>query len=176
LYKAIKKYGITNFFVDVLGRYPITELDAAEVKAIIEFGTLAPYGYNLTTGGNANHKCSDQTRKRMAEAQKGKPKSAEARQRMSEARAGKPLSAEVKQKISVVKTGTKYNMVVSKRGIPLSAETKMRMSLSKIGKPCTEEHKRLMREGWRLRRLRKQDALPLFQSGSNTDDSLLAKT
>ena len=51
LLKAIVKYGLDNFFVDVLGQYPIADLDNEEMKAIREFNTLAPYGYNLTKGG-----------------------------------------------------------------------------------------------------------------------------
>jgi group I intron endonuclease len=236
LYKAIKKYGIENFFVGEVGCYPLQDLDDAEVRFIKEFETLAPSGYNLTTGGNANHKCSDEARRKMSEASKGKPKSAEARQRMrkpksaearkhmSEVRKGKPmpanvkaallkanignkLSEETKRKIAATKLGNPHGVGIGKPmsaaaragllkfhiGNHLSAETKQkisaantgksrsmetrkRMSVASKGKPKSEEHKRLMREGWRLRRLRKQDALPLFQSGLNTDDSLLAKT
>jgi group I intron endonuclease len=239
LYAAIKKYGLENFFVGEVGCYPLQDLNDMEVRFIKEFDTLAPSGYNLTTGGNANHKCSAEARRKMSEASKGKPKSEEARQRMrkpksaearqrmrkpkspearkrmAEARRGKPmsentraellkanignklseetkrkiaatklgnphgvgigkpmsaaaragllkfhignhLSAETKQKISAAKTGMKYKMTDKPRK-KLSAETKMRMS-----KPKSAEHKRRMKEGWLLRRLRKQDALPFF--------------
>jgi group I intron endonuclease len=213
LYAAIKKYGIENFFAGEVGCYPLADLDAMEVRFIKEFETLAPDGYNLTTGGYGNHKCSDETRQRMSEATKGRPKSPETRQRMSEAMKGKPKSAETRQRMSAAKKGVpkspeaiqkmveahkrcptilsaaaRKRISEAKKGKPKSEETRKRMSKPKSaearknmskpksaearkrmsdawkGKPKSEETKRRMSEGWRLKKLREQDPLPLFQN------------
>jgi group I intron endonuclease len=187
LHSAIEKYGVNNFFVGEVGMYPIADLDNMEVRFIKELCTLAPEGYNLTTGGGANHKCSDETRKRMSEAKREKPMSATNKDALLKANLGKPmpattkaallranignhLSAETKQKIVLANTGKSHNaetrqrMSEAKKGKPKSAETKQRMSAAWKGKPKSEETKRKMSEGWRLRRLQKQEPLPLFQN------------
>lgn len=51
LNNAIKKYGAENFIVELLIECELDELDNAEKKYILEFNTLKPNGYNLTTGG-----------------------------------------------------------------------------------------------------------------------------
>ena len=50
-YKAIQKYGFSNFTVEILAEVPKNQLDQAEKKYIQLFNTLAPNGYNLTDGG-----------------------------------------------------------------------------------------------------------------------------
>ena len=50
---AIRKYGASSFTLEVLERYENWEdLCEAEKKNIEDFGSLAPGGYNLTTGGD----------------------------------------------------------------------------------------------------------------------------
>lgn len=48
-------------------------MDAAEQFYIAFFGTLAPKGYNLTTGGQSNGEMSDQTKKLIGVKNTGKP-------------------------------------------------------------------------------------------------------
>lgn len=185
LHNAIEKYGLDNFFVGEVGMYPIADLDANEVRFIKELCTLAPEGYNLTTGGGSNHKCSDETRKRMSEAKReksmsatnkaallkaniGKPMHANTKAALLQANIGNQLSAETRQKISVATTGKSHNAETRKRmsaashGKPKSAETRQRMSDAWKGKPKSEEQKRRMKEGWRLKKLRGQESLPLL--------------
>ena len=50
-YQALKKYGLKNFMVEVLAEVKKDQLDAAEIKYIQLFNSLAPSGYNMTTGG-----------------------------------------------------------------------------------------------------------------------------
>lgn len=45
-YKAIQKYGFSNFTVEILAEVPKNQLDQAEKKYIQLFNTLAPNGYN----------------------------------------------------------------------------------------------------------------------------------
>lgn len=54
LSRAIRKYGLQNFSFEVLEECDIQVLDEKEQYYIYYFQTLAPLGYNIATGGNAN--------------------------------------------------------------------------------------------------------------------------
>ena len=98
---AIRQYGEDCFEWTVL-EYDIhtyDELNEAEKYWIREKNSLFPNGYNMKGGGcrTANHHHSEETRKRISIANKGKNKgkkrSEEARKRLSEARKGiKPVN------------------------------------------------------------------------------------
>ena len=119
---AIAKYGRDAFIDDILHDGIIPELlDNYEIEAIKSHNTLAPNGYNLTTGGS-NGRPSDETRRNMSKAHKGKKLSAETRRRMSESRKGenhpfygKPHSAEARDKISKAKRGKTYSAETRKK-------------------------------------------------------------
>jgi len=64
-------------------------LNDLEIEAIAKFNTLAPNGYNLDTGGNSGDSPSEETRRKLAEAHKGKTLSEETRRKISEAHKGK---------------------------------------------------------------------------------------
>jgi group I intron endonuclease len=73
LHRAVKKYGKENFFVEVLCEPPTEELlNEMETYFIDRYCTLAPNGYNLTTGGQSPRP-SDITKQKMREAHLGKP-------------------------------------------------------------------------------------------------------
>lgn len=97
-------------------------------------------GYNLSpkAGSNLGIKHSEETRKRMSVAQKGKPKPA-----LALALTGKKHSEETKRKMSVARTGLKRSpearlrMSIAQKGLkkPMS----MRLSKRKFNKwPCVE--------------------------------------
>ena len=52
-WKAIEKYGWTNFQVDILAEAPIPQLDSLEIYYIEQFQSLAPNGYNIALGGSS---------------------------------------------------------------------------------------------------------------------------
>ena len=54
-HNAIKKYGWNNFKVEILGEFPIEQLNYQERKFIEVYNTLAPYGYNIQYGGDRNY-------------------------------------------------------------------------------------------------------------------------
>lgn len=66
LYKAMKKYGFESFTVEQIVEVNNDELDENEIKFILELDTLAPNGYNLTTGGGYFQHC-DLTKKLISE-------------------------------------------------------------------------------------------------------------
>lgn len=73
LYAAFNKYGMGNFEYDILyeGDFTPDELRALESQAIETHKTYAPFGYNLSTGGEGGH-TSPETRQKMSIAQKAR--------------------------------------------------------------------------------------------------------
>lgn len=131
LYRALRKYGTEAFITTELesGFDNEDALNEAEIRYIAE---LKPQ-YNMTAGGDGTSGLvvSEETRKKLSEVRKGKPKSEEHKRKISEAKKGKPKSEEHKRKLSE-----------SHKGKKLSEETKRKMSESQKGKPKSEEHKR----------------------------------
>lgn len=69
---AFEKYGIENFTIEIVYEASsLEELCQKEQQFIQEFNTLAPNGYNLTTGGE-RPVYSDESRKKMSESSKGR--------------------------------------------------------------------------------------------------------
>jgi group I intron endonuclease len=66
LHLAIRKHGAGSFLVEALYEASsLAELAACERGVIAEYGTLAPRGYNLTSGGDGCFAVSPTTRARM---------------------------------------------------------------------------------------------------------------
>lgn len=59
---AIRKYGEDAFLVETLIESTSEYCFDLEVKAIKAFGTLHPYGYNLTSGGEGVHDMAEHSR------------------------------------------------------------------------------------------------------------------
>lgn len=90
---AISKYGAENFEIKEVAKCnSIDEMNHRESYYIRLFKSLAPNGYNLTTGGK-NKLASEETKQKMRESQIGKKMS--------------PVSNETKLKISKTLTGRK---------------------------------------------------------------------
>lgn len=124
---AIQKYTWERFTHEILVEHlTIDEANILEEQLIKDHNTLAPNGYNLTTGGNSR-KCSDETKIKLSIARQLQPI--------------RLHTEESKQKISDAKKGT----ISTKKGVPLSDEQKMKLSIAKKGipkGPNTEEHNR----------------------------------
>lgn len=101
LYAAIRKYGWENIkkVVLVVGSFDYVKM--MEVKAIKAFNTFAPFGYNLTLGGDGikGFKVQEKTKEKMSALQKGE----------KGFWFGKKLSPETKAKMSASGKGRKHS-------------------------------------------------------------------
>lgn len=159
--RARKKYGLENWKVEILRECETQdELNEWEIYYIKELNTKKPNGYNLTDGGfgNSGRIVSEETKKKMSIALKGKytgekafaygvkrteeqkqylreihlgkKHSEEAKKKMSEAQKGKRMSDEAKKKISEANKGREPWL----KGKHHSEETKKKMSEAMKGK------------------------------------------
>ncbi len=157
-YQAIKKYGWDNIEHSIVAS-SLTRKEAGEIeqKLIAEYDSTNPLrGYNNSIGGEFGGfgvVPSEETRKKLSEALKGKKKSEamkaklrgrakseETRKRMSEAQ--KHQSVETRQKISKSLTGKRHT---EERRQKNSLSHKGQHSWSK-GKTLTSEHKKKISE------------------------------
>lgn len=101
---AIRKHGWENFAVDVIFEHDDEKwtLNVMEPHFIAWYDTLAS-GYNMTPGGEApplrTEPLTEEHKRKIGEAHKGKKKSAAHRRAMSEAHKGSTLSEEQRRKI-----------------------------------------------------------------------------
>lgn len=116
---ALRKYGREDFQWDVLYQ----SLDGQHTHRIMEpffineNRSFGEYGYNLTKGGDGvgvGHRCSEETRKKISEANignhhvKGYKHSEETRRKMSKVRKGWNPSEETRRKMSDCKLGNQH--------------------------------------------------------------------
>ena len=132
LHNAIKKYGKDAFAVEILEcDVPEPQLSKMEILHIRFFNSKRPHGYNLTDGGGGVRGIeawnkgktgvySDETLKKLSEAQKGKTLSLETRRKISAAQTGKKHSPETRRTIGEANKGRRHG-----------AETRRKMSVKK---------------------------------------------
>lgn len=129
---AIEKYGWNGFTHEVI-MTGLTKKAAeeAERRLIKERKTLAPNGYNLTSGGNLGTEVSDVTREKLRASRIGKTASQETRNKISAIHKGKVVSEETKKKISN-----------SRKGIKESKEWRERISNGLKGRTWTDSQRK----------------------------------
>ncbi len=183
LANAIAKHGKDAFQHEILeDNIPQHYLDDREIYWIRHFNCVSPNGYNLKQGGDSGGVPSEETRRKISEANKGKTLSdehrrklseinkgkilsTEHRRKMSEARKGKILSTEHRRKISEANKGKspspetrKKLSEANKRQIPWntgkshSPETRRKISQTQKGKILSPETRHKMSEAQRRRR------------------------
>jgi group I intron endonuclease len=93
LENAINLYGPKLFEIMDIFVGDLVELDYYEQHFIAEYDTLAPDGYNLTTGGGNGRRASEATRRLMSMSRTGKTHRPETKQKISQALKGKKKTA-----------------------------------------------------------------------------------
>ena len=134
--KAVAKYGKDVFQVEILHDGILDfMLDELEIQEIQKHNSIAPNGYNLTTGGEGGS-LSPETRKKIGEGSKRQWSKPETRKKASLSqkgninKLGKKESAETRKKKRQMRLGKKQK-----------AETKRKISESQLGKKLTAEHR-----------------------------------
>jgi group I intron endonuclease len=126
---AIRRYGRESFDVFVLRlAVSIEELRCVETWAIMAYETLAPGGYNLTTGGDYPRLHPDSTARGAAK-RRGRKASVAHREAISRAHKGKKHSPE-----HAAKSGLAH------RGKTISTAMREKISLALSGRAFSESH------------------------------------
>jgi hypothetical protein len=130
-HKALIKYGREGFDVYVAACCETrAELNRAEEFWIVKLKSLAPNGYNLTTGGGGPVPTAE-VRRKMSDAGKGKKQSPEWIKKRFESRKGWKHSEETKAKLSEIFAHLKKPEVSKPTGPRImSAETRAKLSAS----------------------------------------------
>lgn len=145
-YRAVRKYGWNNFIYGIIDYYNGGILNEQEVYYIETYDTYKN-GYNSTLGGEGmrGFTHSENTRKKLSKAHKGRVPTEEQRRKIGEASKGRIHSEETRKKISEKVSGRNHPLY-GKVGelhhgyrIPRSEETKQKIRNSLIGKPLSKE-------------------------------------
>jgi len=148
LQRAMRRHGVDNFRMEVLGAYSsMDDLCKAECTWIeVLRARDRDHGYNITLGGDTTkgRVVSAETRKKMSDAFRGRVFSDETRRRMSESAKGRSISKE-----SVAKR------LITMKGYHHSDETRRKIGNGNRGKHPSLETRAKIAESWVLRRARK---------------------
>lgn len=110
---AILKYGARVFTLEIVDSGTNKQdLDDKETLWVAKLGSLAPNGYNLTSGGGSAGKPSRETIEKRSLALTGHPTSPETRAKIREAQLGKPFSLEHREALMVPKKNRDRKSVV----------------------------------------------------------------
>lgn len=131
---AIQKYGWDAFKHEVLvENLTLDEANELEEQLIKEHNTIVPQGYNLRSGGE-NQLFTDETKQRLSQQRKGKPRSPEHQAKLNEAARNRVRSPAHTAKL----------LEAARR--PKSEETKRKMSEANKGRTKSKEHRRKLSE------------------------------
>ena len=107
---AIKKHGKENFSKVILCYAETKDENAENEKMFLGDLWQRDDCYNLKAGGEGGSgPCSEEAKRKMSEAKKGKKLSEETKKKMSETKKGKKRSEEIKRKISKAHKGKKHS-------------------------------------------------------------------
>ncbi len=104
--RAIHKYGKENFLVEILVECHAKEqLNTSEMFFVKILNTVAPKGYNLTTGGKNKGHLAELSKAIISRKNKGKKRSPEVCKKISQLKKGMRLSKETRAKMSTTRKG-----------------------------------------------------------------------
>ncbi|MBO5143016.1 MAG: GIY-YIG nuclease family protein [Clostridia bacterium] len=155
MYNAIQKYGWENFEHKILfENLTKEEAEQKEIELIEQYKSYDDkFGYNITKGGNCVGNMTEETKRKISEANKGKQgwnkgihigigeenpfygkkHSEETKRKISEANKGRKMSEEQKEKIRQSCRKTWQEKI--KNGYVMSENTKQKLSIANKGKP-----------------------------------------
>lgn len=99
IHRAMRKYGEENFTISIVERCEVDKLDEREIYWINEKNSMAPNGYNLSTGGS-RPEMTEEVRQKISNARKGMIFTDEHRKNLSLSHMGNTISPEARQKQS----------------------------------------------------------------------------
>lgn len=151
IHKAIRKYGISNFNIEVIENDILLEnLNEREIFYTNECNALSPNGYVLKVGNGHNTLIAQETRDKISNSGKLRFLNIEERLKVSKVHKGKIISNEQKSLISVankgkvVSEGTKIKMSQAHKGKKRSPEHTAKIAKYHKGKIISDEHKEKM--------------------------------
>lgn len=168
LARAIAKHGANSFCVEVIGTADTwSEICRMEREAIAFEGTMAPAGYNLTSGGYGGVMFDADVSKRSADSRRGRKATDAHRAAISAAHKGRKRDPEVARKCGL-----------AHRGKTISAETRAKMSAALRGRPHSTEHreKLAMALAARNRSRAQRDAVTAARKGKAPSDEARQKS
>jgi len=144
--RAINKYGFDTFKVETLLRCEEKDLDLYEQNMISVWNTLAPYGYNCTSGGESRKKLSEKTKIAISTSLKKAHKNgifiSHKKDNHTAVQHTQPHSQETKALISEINTGKKGKKDAM-GGVTLCKQTgRFRARIPKVWNPeCTNKNR-----------------------------------
>lgn len=116
LTNSINKYGVENFTFELEIATSIPYLNRLEKLFIRKYDTTNhEKGYNKDSGGGANYVMSDETKRKISEANKGHDVSDETKRKISKAHKGKILSDEHRKKLSEAAKGKHHSEEIKQK-------------------------------------------------------------
>lgn len=128
----------------------VEELNKKERELINIYDSISN-GYNLCLGGEGGSRvCSNETRKKLSEANRGKRKSLEQRHRMSEARKGYRPSEKTRQKMSESQKGRIISEETKRKRSEIAILLHLNHKIGMYGKQHSNESKQKMSKRHRI--------------------------
>lgn len=155
VYKAILKYGWDNIeHIVLFSELAREDAEQKEIELISLYQSADPeHGYNIDLGGNYAGKHSKQTCEKISQNKKGWNPSEETRKRMSEAKKGKPLPEATIEKLK------------GRPGKPLNEKQRAALLKANIGKIVSEETRKKQSEAHKGKTLPEEQKKKISESG-----------
>lgn len=117
LHNAVRRYGWAAFSREVVWHGAASEVLSVERQLIKELRTKAPYGYNLTDGGEGTPNPSARSRRLMSRAHKGVRRTAAEKEALRVAHEGVALTPEHRSKLAAFNKATWARLSEEERSV-----------------------------------------------------------